>query len=319
VIAAAAWAPANLAVVKYWGKRDPGANLPATSSLSATLSALGTRARVEPAERDVLEVAGDPSRALAVLAAARDLSGDRAPLRLVLRNTVPTGAGLASSASSMAALARALGRALGLDGDAGTVQRLARLGSGSAVRSLHGGWVRWDRGEGGEDGAAGTVFPAGHLPLEVRVALVDEAPKAVPSREAMERCRRTSPVHAELMAANAGALEEALAALAARDLAALGAVAEAQSRLLHRDLAAAVPPVDLLGPASRAVMDAVLRLRAGGLPCFFSIDAGPNVAVFAPPDATPAVESALAALPGVRRVLSDRVGAVGASLQEVEP
>ena len=146
IVSTRARAPANLALVKYWGKRDAGCRLPATSSLSVTLAALGSEAEVRPSGEDRLDVQGDPSRAMRVIEAARALSGCRDPLHVAVRNTVPTAAGLASSASSMAALAFALARALGLDDRPDDVALLARLGSGSAVRSLHGGFVRWDAG-----------------------------------------------------------------------------------------------------------------------------------------------------------------------------
>lgn len=316
-----AWAPANLALVKYWGKRDAVLNLPATSSLSATLKALGSRAEVAPADADLLDVQGNPAPALRVIAEARALSGCRESLRISVRNTVPTGAGLASSASSMAALALALARALGFEDRPDEVARLARLGSGSAVRSLGGGYVRWDAGSSsdGRDCRAERVFPADHLPLSVRVAVTAAGPKAIPSGEAMERCRLTSPAYASFVRDNPTALMEALSALAAKDLPRLGRVAEDQSMRLHEVLALSDPPIDLLVPASHAVRDVVRRLRDRGVPCYFTIDAGPSVAVFVPDTHAEAVGLALAAIPGVLQVLEDRVGADGATLVEEAP
>jgi len=308
------FAPANLALVKYWGKRDAAANLPATSSLSATLATLGSEAEVAPAESDLLDVSGDPARARRVLDAARWLSGCRDPLRITIRNTVPTAVGLASSASSMAALAVALARALGFDERAAEVARLARLGSGSAVRSLPGGYVEWDAGTApdGSDCLAATAFPAAHLPLSVRVAVTDAGPKPLSSGEMMERCRATSPGYDAFVADNPSVLASARTALSDRDLFRLGAVAEEQSLRLHEMLRSADPPIDLLMPASRAVLDVVLRLRERGVPCFFSIDAGPSVAVFVEEAHADAVGRALAAVDGVTAVLEDRVDDVGA-------
>ena len=308
------WAPANLALVKYWGKRDAVRNLPATSSLSATLGLFGSEAAILPADADVLEVQGDPGRAMRVLQAARDLTGLRNPLRVVVRNTVPTAAGLASSASSMAALALALSRALGFEDDPLRVACLARLGSGSAVRSLHGGFVEWDAGiaPDGSDCLARSAFPAEHLPLAIRIAVTTDAPKPVSSGDAMERCHLTSPRYGDFVRDNPAAMEQARWALADRDLSRLGGVAEEQSLRLHEALRAASPPIDLLLPASRDVIDVVLRLRDRGVPCFFTIDAGPSVAVFVEDAHSDAVGSALAAIPGVIRVLEDRVAAEGA-------
>jgi diphosphomevalonate decarboxylase len=316
--AALAWAPANLALVKYWGKRDAALNLPATSSLSATLGLFGSEAKIVAADTDVLDVQGDPGRALRVIEAARALTGNRAPLDVVVRNTVPTAVGLASSASSMAALALALSRALAFEDSPVQTARLARLGSGSAIRSLFGGFVEWDAGiaADGSDCRARTAFPSAHLPLAIRVAVTAGGPKEVSSGEAMERCRRTSPSYVGFVRDNPAVLEAARSALADRDIARLGGVAEAQSMQLHEILREASPPIDLLRPASRDVLAVVSRLRERGVPCFFTIDAGPSVAVFVDPRHGDAVGSALAAIPGVVQVLEDAVGAAGARFLE---
>src|SRR5207249_4993920 len=144
----------NVALVKYWGKRDPALNLPATGSISLTLDGLGVEAAVDfgagEADRvviDGVDAAGEEAKRVVrfldlVRAAAR-----RREAKVVMRSTVPRGIGLASSAAAFAALALAASRAAGLTLDPSALSALARRGSGSAARSIFGGFVEWYRGE----------------------------------------------------------------------------------------------------------------------------------------------------------------------------
>ena len=141
----------NIALVKYWGKRDAVLNLPATGSLSLTLKELGTRTTVRfgahsGAEDRVRFNGQDPdpatrARIVAFLDLVRERAGIKAPAEVVTENSVPTAAGLASSASGFAALALAASRAAGLALDPAQLSALARRGSGSAARSIFGGFV----------------------------------------------------------------------------------------------------------------------------------------------------------------------------------
>ena len=315
VTAVRAWAPVNIALVKYWGKRDIRLNLPQSSSLSATLTRLGSQAVVEAADADELICQGDPSRARRVLMAARTFARNVSPLRIAVSGNFPMGAGLASSASSMAALALALSRMIAPEAPAFEVERWARIGSGSAARSLHEGYVLWHAGvdPAGADCVAESICSADHVPLAVCVCVVDPRPKSVDSTTAMEHCRLTSPLYEDFHRLNPVELARMLLALRERDVAAMGAVAERNCLAMHEVLRSAQPPIDFLTDSTMAVVGTVRSLRASGLDCFFTIDAGPNVKVFTPPDNLLAVRSACAAVPGVLDVLADIVGpSVGA-------
>jgi len=154
VAATTARANVNLALVKYWGKRDPTLNLPATGSISITLGGLSVETDVDfaGAGPDRLEVQGEPaageeaSRLAAFLDLVRSEAGLRAAARVSTRATVPRGIGLASSAATFAALALAATRAAGLALEPPALSVLARRGSGSAARSVYGGFVEWHRG-----------------------------------------------------------------------------------------------------------------------------------------------------------------------------
>jgi len=283
--AAEAFAPANIALVKYWGKRDETLNLPATGSLSVTLgSAAGTRASIRPAGRDSLRLNGgavDPADP-----AARRMSEFLDMFRASPRdgfavdtvNSVPTAAGVASSASAFAALVRALDALFGWGLDAGEMSVLARLGSGSACRSLWDGFVEWMPGvdPGGLD-SRGVPVDVRWPDLRIGLWPIDEGPKSVGSREGMRRTVATSPLYAAWPAAVSSDMDAARAAIRERDLERLGRVAEGNALAMHATAIAARPPVIYWRPESVAVMDTVVRLRTGGCPVWFTMDAGPNL------------------------------------------
>jgi diphosphomevalonate decarboxylase len=321
---ATAVACANIALVKYWGKRDEALNLPARGSLSVTLDALETRTTVTfDAERpaDVLVVDGIERAGAALARAARVLDllraragvGAEGPRALVTSaNTFPYGAGLASSASGMAALVTAGAAALGLDLDPAERSVLARRGSGSAARSIHGGFVEWRAGErpDGADSVGVPLHPAAHWELRVVVAVVAAAgEKAVPSTEGMRHTAATSPYQPAWLAAVDTDLVAARAALAARDLAALGAVAERSALRMHAAMLAADPALLYWRGATVEALHTVRALRArDGLAAWATIDAGPHVKVLTTPADAPAVAARLAAVPGVERVVASRIG-----------
>ncbi|HVU51447.1 MAG TPA: diphosphomevalonate decarboxylase [Polyangia bacterium] len=324
--AATAVAGTNIALVKYWGKRDAALNLPAAGSLSLTLDGLGTRTTVRfsdalDADRLVLGGAAADARATgrvsAFLDRVRARAGLRARAEVVTANDMPTASGLASSASGFAALAVAATRAAGLALPPPELSELARLGSGSAARSIFGGLVEMAPGAraDGRDAVAAPV-PGGDWPeLRLVVAVTSEGAKAVGSTEAMERTARTSPYYAAWLASVPGDLADARAAIAARDLRRLGAVAERSALRMHASALAAEPGLLYWSAATIAAIEAVKALRAGGVPAFFTIDAGPHVKVLCADGDAPAVDQALLRTPGVLRTV---VAAPGRGARVVE-
>src|SRR2546422_5980407 len=187
----------NLALVKYWGKRDRALNLPATGSISLTLEGLSVEASVafgggeaDRVEIDGVEAAGDEAlRVVRFLDLVRAETGRRERALVATRSTVPRGVGLASSAAAFAALALAASRAAGVALDPPALSALARRGSGSAARSIFGGFVEWRRGEraDGRDSVAEPLAPPEFWDVRVVVAVTSSAPKAGSSRAGMER------------------------------------------------------------------------------------------------------------------------------------
>lgn len=279
----------NIALVKYWGKRATARNLPATGSLSLTLDRYHTTTTIalDVGPNDELFIDGQPAqarelaRASAFVGRIRELVGIQASCRIDSQNCVPTAAGLASSASGFAALAVAAAAAFDLDLDAVQLSALAREGSGSAARSLFGGFVRMHRGvlSDGSDAVAEPV-PC-HPALDVRLIVVRCATgrKKDTSTDAMQHTALTSPYYSAWVDEHERDLETAQSALADGDLAALGEVMEYSTLKMHASALAARPGIWYFSPATIAVMNDVKRLRADGAAAWFTMDAGPHVKI----------------------------------------
>ena len=284
--AAQTYAPANIALVKYWGKRDEALNLPVTGSLSISLGPLGSH----------VELARGAGAADAVWLNGKSLPVDSsfaqrasayldlfrpAPdfvFELKARNTVPTAAGFASSASGFAALAKAVDGLFGWGLGTRELSILARLGSGSAARSLENGFVEWHAGAAadGMDSFAERLDAAWpELRVGAVVLCTDEKP--VGSREGMKRSVETCEFYREWPGRVAKDLVALKAAIAAKDFAALGTVAEANALAMHALMAATRPPIVYALPETVAAMRAIWAARAAGLALWFTMDAGPNV------------------------------------------
>jgi diphosphomevalonate decarboxylase len=311
-LASTARAGTNIALVKYWGKRDAALNLPATGSLSLTLRGLGTETRVRfGADQDRVLLDGAPAgeafaaRVKRFLDLVRQRSGRSFFAEVRTVNTVPTAAGLASSASGFAALALAATRAAGLHLPPEELSALARRGSGSAARSIWGGFSEMVAGSApdGSDAFATPLLPPEAWDVRLVVALTTSKSKSIGSTEAMDRSAATSPYYAAWLAATLTDLPEARAAVLARDLTALGRVAERSALRMHACAMAAEPAVLYWNGVTVAAMEAVRELRAAGTEGYFTIDAGPHVKVLCRAADAPAVERALQAVPGVARTL----------------
>jgi diphosphomevalonate decarboxylase len=315
---ASARARANFALVKYWGKADARLNVPAVGSISITLDALWSDTSVEfdprlAADELVLD-GGRRADQLAKVSACLDLVRERAGVstraRIVSANNFPTGAGLASSASGFAALVTAAAGALGLALTPRELSVLARRGSGSAARSVFGGFVEMRAG-GAADGAdsfAEPLLDRDAWPLEVAIAVTATGEKEVGSRRGMERSADSSPYYSAWVATQDSDLAVARAAIRARDFAMLADVAEHNCLKMHAAAIAATPPLLYWNGATVECLHAIRRLRAAGVPVFFTIDAGPQVKAICLPDARARVETALRAVPGVLDILSSRLG-----------
>jgi diphosphomevalonate decarboxylase len=322
---ATAVAHPNIALAKYWGKREDGHNLPAVPSLSVTLAGMTTTTTVtfDPSlDADAFTLAGSPvegrprARVLDLLDRVRAASGTRARAIVTSSNDFPTAAGLASSASAFAALALAASSAAGLRWSDDQVSDLARKISVSAARSVLGGFCELRAGRpGDEDLWATPVAPVDHLDLRVVVAVTREGPKPTLSTEGMLHTQRTSPYYPAWLETAPALCARVRAAVLGRDLAALGVAAEESALFMHAAAIAARPGLVYWVGATVDVMERVRRLRKEGTLAYFTIDAGPHVKVLTTSREEEAVAAALAEVPGVTRVLHTRPGP-GATLVE---
>lgn len=316
--AARARAHANIALVKYWGKRDALLNLPAVDSLSITLDALTTETSVAfdaALARDIYVRDGqarpeEAARVTALLDRFRALAGSKQFARIETHNDFPTGAGLASSASGFAAIALAAKQALALPMDDAELSTYARQGSGSAARSLFGGFVIMHRGTDadGRDSFAEPLHDARHWPLKVVIAITEEGRKPLGSTDGMSLTAETSPYYKEWLRTQDADIAQATTAVAQRDFESLAAVTEHSCLKMHASAMAAQPGIIYWNAATVSVIDRIRQLRRQGVPVCFTIDAGPQVKAICLPDAAARVEAALRELPGVHRTIVSGLG-----------
>ena len=298
---ATARAHPNIALVKYWGKRDRSLNLPAVSSLSLTLDQYHTTTTVTwDTSHDHVELNGHlvTERPLQRVLAFMDLvwGANRPPVTVVSQNNFPTAAGLASSSSGFAALALAATTAKGVKLSTRELSILARQGSGSACRSLWGGWVQWQRGQrvDGTDSHGAPLAGPNHWDVRMIVAMISSGPKSIGSTEAMIVTEQSSALYPGWIAASETDLQVARQAVMERNIHQLGRTMEASTLRMHATMMSAIPAIRYWTPGSVAVMDTVESMRKEGLSAYFTMDAGPNVKVLCRADEAEQVAQRLA-------------------------
>jgi len=227
--------------------------------------------------------------------------------RVISSNSFPSGAGLASSASGFAALTVAAARALGLDLTPRELSRWARRGSGSAARSVFGGYVEWLAAERDADSFAVQIAPPEHWPVCDCIAIVSPNAKAVGSTRG-HALAKTSPLYEGRVAQVARELPRLRRAIAERDFATLGEIAEADALSMHAVMLTSQPSLLYWSPETITLMRAVRAWREEGMPVYFTIDAGPNVHVLTLPYLVAEVERRLKAMPAVKQVIICRPG-----------
>jgi diphosphomevalonate decarboxylase len=308
---ATAVAHPNIAFIKYWGNRDESLNLPANSSLSMTLGGLETRTTVlfsDDLEGDQLDLMGYTAppnaqeRVSRQLDRIRHLAGTATPALVTSENSFPMGAGIASSASSFAALTLAAVEALGLSMDPRELSRLSRLGSGSAARSIFGGFVEWHMGHDDPSSYAEQIAHEGHWSLIDWVVVLDQAHKDVGSFVG-HRLANTSPYQGIRIQTAGERIRRCRDAIASRDFEALAEVSELDSDMMHAVMMTSSPPIHYWSPATVRVMAEVRRMRKEGLPVFYTLDAGPNPHCLCLSELADGIADHLRTIDGVRELL----------------
>jgi diphosphomevalonate decarboxylase len=308
----------NIAFIKYWGNRDNALRLPSNGSISMNLDGLFTRTTVafNSSQRDSLSINEHSvtgkglERVSYILDLVREMANIKERAEVSSVNNFPAGAGIASSAAAFAALAVAAGRAAGLDLGESELSRLARRGSGSASRSIPGGFVEWKMGGGDEDCVAVSIAPPEYWALVDCVAIVSSQHKKTGSTEG-HAIAGTSPLQAARVADAPRRLDICRSAILNRDFDALANIIEHDSDMMHSVMMTSTPPLMYWQSATIEVFHQVREWRAGGLPAAYTVDAGANVHVITLKENAGEVEKRLRELPGVGNVLV--AGAGGAA------
>ncbi len=305
----------NIALIKYWGKQAGDGNLPATPSVSITLDDLASTTRLtsSPDADDHITLNGesaiDPKISACLTMLRRDFGIP--PVSIDSDNNFPTAAGLASSASGFAALITAIDAFAGLNLQDDDRAVYARRASGSAARSIYGGFATL----GPPDWVARPVLTPEAWPLNVVIAITDENRKSVSSSLGMKTSEETSPYYEPWVSSTARDYEAALKAIADRDFERLADLSESSCLKMHGVMQSSQPPMIYWRPATLSCIHAVREMRARGLPVFFTIDAGPQVKAVCLPEAVDRVADALADITGV---LSTRTVGLGAGARLLE-
>jgi len=311
----------NIAFIKYWGNRDQTLRLPCNSSLSMNLSGLETRTTVhfDPhLTRDNFVFSGEVvvgsalERVSSFLDHIRSLAAKNTYAHVESHNNFPVGAGIASSASAFAALALAASHAIGLNLNEKELSRLARRGSGSASRSIPGGFVEWQAGISDADSFAFSIAPANHWDLVDLVCVVDSTHKTVGSTGGHALADSSPLQHVRLVHVRER-VDQCRKAILERDFERFAQVVEEDSNLMHAVMRTSDPPLCYWLPETEIVLWNVHNWRKEGIPACSTVDAGPNVHVLVISEFASKLESRLAQLPGVQKIFKASPGP-GASL-----
>lgn len=276
-----AFAPSNIALAKYWGKRDTELNLPQNSSLSISLNNKGAHAKIFNAKESeiiinqhAIDLASSPARQILNYL---QLFPAKA-YRLELEVNIPFAAGLASSAAVFAAIALALNDLHSWKLNVKSLSILARLGSGSAARSIEHGFVLWHKGQepDGSDSFAeklDIIWPE----LRIGLCLITEESKKISSRVGMEQSVKTSPLYSAWPNYAENVATQLQQSLATKDFSTLGSTAEHCAQTMHALMLSAWPSLDYSLPETLQLKQKVCALREQEIEIYFTQDAGPNL------------------------------------------
>ena len=299
---------ANIALVKYWGKREGAENLPATASISLAIDALKTVCKIERLDSGQDEIFINGAMAVGATSvrifkyldfwrAAKLIDGH---FLVTSENNFPTGAGLASSASGFAALAVALAAFSERKIAVKELSRLARVGSGSSARSITGGLSALPIGK---NPSAKLMLDAESVPFGMVVMTVESAPKKIPSGQGMEMSRNSSPYYNTWLKQAQADYEAMTQAIRTMDFAKIGEIAESNALVMHTCMIAGRPPLLYWSGKTIEIIKAVWKWRSEGLQVYFTVDAGPNVILIARREDLNEVSRVAESMPGIQRII----------------
>lgn len=305
----------DIALVKYWGKKDEVLRLPENGSVSIIVGGLETTTTVEfqrDLNKDEVTIQGkkvtkELERVCKHLDRIRNLAGTSSFAKVVSQNNFPLSTGLSSSGSGFAALTLAATKAAGLELTQKELSILARQGSGSACRCVCGGYVEWLDGERSNSSYARTIHPASYWNLRDLVVVVNEGQKSTPSTKG-HKTAKTSLFYSERQDKIDEKINQVKQAISNKNFVQLGELMEAETLEFHSILLTSVPPIIAWHPGTVEVMLAVQAMREEGVQAYFSISTGFNVHVLTTSNHEKLTLSRLKSLDSVKRVIGCSVG-----------
>lgn len=308
---AIARAPANIAFIKYWGKKNEKLRLPMNDSLSMNLSEVFTVTRVRFDDKlkfDRVYIDGEPAkeadkhRVITHVNRIRRLGKIDASAEVESNNNFPSGTGMASSASGFAALTLAAAAAANLKLSEKRLSILARLGSGSACRSIPDGFVEWKMGKNSDDSYADSIFPPNYWEIRDVIAVVGENSKKVSSTEG-QAAAESSPFFRARIKEVKQKVRDMKKAIRDKNFVEFGERLEAEAINMHAVMMTSAPALYYWTPETLRVMFAVQDWRDEGIQCYFTIDAGPNIHVICPVENANVIQKKLRRVSGVNKVI----------------
>lgn len=277
----------NIALIKYWGKKDQQLKLPYTNSLSLTLDRFytDTKATIIDSDQDVVYLnnklldASQNKRILNYLTTVRKFYSFNDHFQIDSVNHVPTSAGFASSASGFSALAAAISETKQLNLSRRELSILARNGSGSASRSIYGGFVEWQAGHDNESSFAVPIDETPEIDLSLLSVVINKHSKKISSTVGMENSVKTSPFYPNWVTLVTSEIKEIKQAIAQKDLQKIGEISEHNAMSMHALTLSADPSFTYFAPETIRIIQLIQELRQKGIFAYATIDAGPNVKI----------------------------------------
>lgn len=311
---ATAKAPANIAFIKYWGRKDEVLRLPANNSISMNLSGVFSITTVEflkglGADKiEILEESLDgrgKERISCHLDRIRLLAGIKTFAKVVTKNNFPKGTGIASSASGFAALTVAAASAAGLKLSQKQLSILARQGSGSACRSIPDGFVEWKAGNSSKSSYAYSLFPPDWWEIKDVIAIVGETTKKVSSSEG-HVLTESSPFYKARLLGMKEKIRKIKRALEKKDFQKFGEIVEQEAINMHAVMMTSTPPLLYWLPKTLEIIMSVQDWRDNGLSIYFTIDAGPNIHLICQEEDEQKVIKHLEDIKGLKEIISNK-------------
>lgn len=314
---ATAKAYSNVAIIKYWGKKDEKLFIPMNNSISMTSDAHGATVTVEFSDKykeDIAMVNGKPAadkvkeRTIKHVDFIRKLAGIKLKARGEARTDLPLGIGIASSASGFAALTLAASAAAGLKLDPRQLSIISRQGSGSSCRSIYGGFVEWRSASRSEDSYSMQLADENWWDIRDVIAVVSTDQRKVDTRNGMKIAKETSPYYPAWLNDVEVDLATIRKAIKVRDFTTFGKTAEKNSLMLHGTAITSSPELIYWVPETLRIMHEVMLMREDGIECYFSCDTGANVHVFCIPENEKKVKDRIGKLAGVKQLITGKPG-----------